>query len=637
MEEMTVEYEDVTKELTFLMGEREPNLPEEAVVKRSVAELLERFNQFSQSVQSAKLDAPEWVKSFKLRSADDIVEVTNTVRIKQSGIAAKLEKYHEEYDELKGIMDALAASNAEGVDELRRNLDKLQIERDQLVKQLNRFTDIGNHKAVDVFAKSEGIYPVIINTLSTLPINIDRTYSKVNFDEIATLASNTNRRLTEARNRQGKLEHQLSHIEKAQKTTCPKCGYVCTPGHEDVDKKDTLKRLESINDFIIKEQQALEDAETYIEQYRDYQLKFSQWERIYSTSAYLQPFLDYVMDSTLLFTAPQALLPVFEEWMRDVRTHKELEGLTAQIELYAGALEKAKASEGGEAYSTRFQRINENIETLTTQSIYTGKQLNELDLYHRQIKNIMRDYKELIACSKQINEKVELWIRTLRKKTLDEAIKDDHKQLGHLSHQLTIGHTIQNMVDDLEKSLEQVKQDLEAYKILVDEISPVDGLIAEQVKGFIGAFVDQVNLVISQIWTYDLRILPCGIGDGDLDYKFGLMVNGELAGLDVRDSDASTGQLEVIDFAFKLVYMLYRGMDDFPLYLDELGPHMDEEHRGNIMRFVHMLVESKKCSQLWLVSHFSAMHEIFNSVEYCVMDERNIAVPHVYNNHVVFG
>ena len=635
MEEMTAEYEDVTTELTFLMSQREPNLPES--MEQSVADLLESFNFLAKKVMDANIDSPEWMRKYSVQNVDDIAEVTNSLRVKQSAVDAKLEKYHEEFDELKGIIDALSATNAEGVEELQKNLTALKMEHEELQGQFRQFIDIGSISATEAMVKSEAVYPTVVDILSTLPVNTKRFFSRDNFVAASEKAEIISKRMAEASNRFAKLEHQLSHHANAEKVNCPKCGFIHTPGYENFNKEETLKRSKSLGDFIESEKRMLEDVEKYIEDYQHYQQIFHRWQHLNKTSGFMQPFIDCTFENDAIFESPASLLPVLENWMNDIRVHRNIADVYIKIEMYSSALEKAKSNEGGEAYTVRFKRIQDNISTLTNQSIQIGKQMNEVDQYHKQIRNILSDYGRLIEHAKELKTRVDLWIRCIRKKSIDDAIKDDHKLLGQLSHMLNIGHSVQKVVDDLEESLVTVKNDLEAYKILVDEISPTDGLIAEQVKGFIGTFVDQLNLVISQIWTYELKVLPCGIGDGDLDYKFGIVVNGEEAGNDVRDTDASTGQLEVIDFAFKLIYMLFKGMEDYPLYLDELGPHMDDEHRNNIMRFVHMLVETNKCSQLWLVSHFSAMHEIFNNVEYCVMDEQNVALPHVYNRHVKFG
>ena len=65
-----------------------------------------------------------------------------------------------------------------------------------------------------------------------------------------------------------------------------------------------------------------------------------------------------------------------------------------------------------------------------------------------------------------------------------------------------------------------------------------------------------MNEIINQIWTYDLEVLSCGQESNELDYKFPLQVRS--ANNIVQDiSKGSTAQVEVVNFAFKLVVMLY--------------------------------------------------------------------------------
>ena len=83
--------------------------------------------------------------------------------------------------------------------------------------------------------------------------------------------------------------------------------------------------------------------------------------------------------------------------------------------------------------------------------------------------------------------------------------------------------------------------------------------------------------------------------------------------------------------------MSYLGMDDYPLYTDELGSSFDEEHRENLQRFLKLLIDSSNCSQLWTISHAYAVQNSLGACETCVVDKSNITVPSRYNEHVEFG
>jgi hypothetical protein len=99
-------------------------------------------------------------------------------------------------------------------------------------------------------------------------------------------------------------------------------------------------------------------------------------------------------------------------------------------------------------------------------------------------------------------------------------------------------------------------------------------------------------------------------------------------------SKGSAAQVEVVDFAFMIVSMLYCRLEEYPIYLDELGHSFDEQHRINVMNFVKELMEVGKFSQMFLISHYAGSYGSFTQAETLVMDSTNIVVPEPYNQHV---
>lgn len=223
-----------------------------------------------------------------------------------------------------------------------------------------------------------------------------------------------------------------------------------------------------------------------------------------------------------------------------------------------------------------------------------------------------------------------------RNELLNKTIREHQSLLAQTEQYLVTTNALRDIITDLETSLSKAQEEAIIFKTLAEELSPTEGLIAEMLKGFITTLTEQMNAIIDQIWTYDLRVMPCGMDSEELDYKFPLNVkNNEMTVPDV--SKASSSQVDVINFAFKLVTMLYLGFEDYPLYLDELAPSLDEQHRINIAIFVKNLVETKKCSQLYMISHYLTGHGVFTHADVCVMDDSNILnLPSMYNSHVTF-
>lgn len=635
METLEKRVKEFSDEIAYCMTEREPGLPNTQESLLTIKEILAKIHRTADLIFKTSLQQPGWIMPGEISNVEDIQKLTYSRMAKLGFQENALAEYNAEYDELVTIVEALASSNAQGVEELKQRCDRLIEERKVLLSKLTNSWDVGLTGIKDKFIQSMASYPQVVEVLTQLPANIDREFSRQNKEEVTEFLIKEKQSLIKLQEQAVRFNHQLDHIKTAQKQSCPKCGYVL--GHNDGERGEAAitAELQNVMTKIDQARIEIEGAEEYLESYRQYATAYQRYASLVRDTPWLKVFWDLIQDKGLHFTSPMAAIPKLDNWIHDARILSEVAEMDEQRKQLREAISKVQ-SDGGTGFHERLLIVTEKIGDLTTETIETGKQINQLTTYQQQINKIMGYYGDIRNLAKELDIAVNTHIRALRSYHVDQVISADLGELATVQSRLNSLQAIQNVIRDLESSLEQADKDMCAFKLLVDEINPVDGLIADQLKGFIGLFVDQINGVIDQIWTYELNILPCGMDDSGLDYKFGLTVNGEQAGDDVRDSDASTGQLEVIDFAFKLVVMLYRNMSDYPLFLDELGPHMDVEHRNNIMRFVHSLVETKRCSQLWLVSHFSSMHEIFNNVEYCVMDERNIALPAVYNRHVTF-
>jgi ABC-type iron transport system FetAB ATPase subunit len=170
----------------------------------------------------------------------------------------------------------------------------------------------------------------------------------------------------------------------------------------------------------------------------------------------------------------------------------------------------------------------------------------------------------------------------------------------------------------------------------LDALSPTDGLIAEQLSGFIAEFVGKMNEIISKFWTYDIRVFPCGIENADLNYRFPVeILSEENQAPDV--SEVSWGQKDLIDTAFKLVIALYLQRPEWPIYLDELGATFDETHHRKVLQFIKDYVDSGKASMAFIVSHYASSHTAMSDAELTILDTSNVTVLKDHNKHVVIS
>lgn len=217
----------------------------------------------------------------------------------------------------------------------------------------------------------------------------------------------------------------------------------------------------------------------------------------------------------------------------------------------------------------------------------------------------------------------------------------EHLQYGiSRNEQLLRNVEIQeSLIKDLENQIVILTRKQEAYKLIVQNLSPTKGLIADGLLGFIRVFTAGMNAVIKKIWTYPLDIKPCGIsveGVTELDYKFPLKV-GDNPRVRPDVSKGSSAMIEIINLAFRITALKFMKLSDVPLKLDEFGKGFDKEHRFRAAEVIKTMVEQQLTPQLFMISHYEDGHGVMTHAEVCVLDKANIAVPTVYNQHVIFA
>ena len=632
---LTDKADSLKTELVIAMEALEPNLEEASHRKQQLTQSIQALTGLFNETLRCYPKRPAFTNNESINSVDDINDIIIRHEKKQAADNQLLEHYHAEFNKVRDIVGALQKTNAAGIEDLKQTSERLKDERDAIINRISLFKDIEGSTAKVVSIKTNAIFPELVELFSTLPDNSNRRYSRENREKAASKHTALLHQRTNIQSAVGKLEHRLEHINNAKQEKCPDCGYVWIPGIRKGEEAELSTNIEKGHANLKQITDQITDIENYLEAFKSYSEIYRRFQRVVESTPDLTHLWDYVMNNDRQFTNPRTMLPVLDQWQHDIQLHAEAFDVTAQIELYDAATIKAASLTGSEAYGDRIDSISENIHSLTQSLNAIEKDISELKRYRDACKHILQNVQtHAVKHIADIERSVDLLVRIARRDHLRHAIKEHQSTLAHAENALVQARSIADVVNDLTKSHLTVKQDFDAFALLESEISPIDGLIADQIKGFIETFVAQFNAIIAQVWTYPLAIKPCGTDAGELDYKFPVQVNNEPAGSDVRESEVSTGQLEVIDFAFHILVMLYLGLDDYPLHIDELGTHMDEQHRINIMHFVRSLVETKRCSQLFMISHYAASHGIFTNAEICVMDDRNIHLPTTYNNHV---
>jgi hypothetical protein len=279
-------------------------------------------------------------------------------------------------------------------------------------------------------------------------------------------------------------------------------------------------------------------------------------------------------------------------------------------------------------------RVNDELSSLSIEALDVKRQIDDISGYlsiSQQILNGAGRISTLMASYQTQSEKGSEVIRT---ECINELILTISKELSRKESMVSRIDIQKALVDDYTKSVAELKHQSGLLQRAVKAMSPTEGLIARGLVGFMNHFLAHVNGVIARVWSYPLEVLPISLeGETDVDYKFPIKVNNGRAIADV--SLGSTAIMEVIDFAFMVTAMKFLRMDDYPLYLDELGTGMDHVHRESIFRAIHDLVDSGNHSQVFMVSHYESCYGCLANTDITVLCSKNIALPKngIFNQH----
>src|SRR5690606_19588412 len=150
------------------------------------------------------------------------------------------------------------------------------------------------------------------------------------------------------------------------------------------------------------------------------------------------------------------------------------------------------------------------------------------------------------------------------------------------------------------------------------------------------SIVDRMNRNINRIWGYNLTVMGCDAGNGDLDYRFPMyavakenMIN------DV--SEGSESQVDIVNQAFRLVVYKFFRLHGYPLYIDELGSSFDEVHRHNLVPAIKELIEDDLFSQVLIISHYTDGQGSYPNAQQIVLDPSHLSIKVDRNDHVTIS
>ena len=433
-----------------------------------------------------------------------------------------------------------------------------------------------------------------------------------------------------------RLGAQLQAVKQAAAVTCPKCTHEFKPGVKEGEQEHLTKTIAQGEARLSNLKEKMVEAGELIEQYRA--IIIAQRQFMDEVSRYDNPVVhqfvsllhgDVGLGENSILRIP--LLAEFASVVEKACTIDQLKNKLASLEQQMIIIEATAAEDMG-----KLQELLEFEQRQYSSALWNIKELTHLKTVHAKYVESQQILDNLESDLVGMVERRSVIIDDLIKKEKIDALNAHGQELWELYCGAKIRFdamaNAKAELASLEKRLDYYNKRLAAATHVVKVMSPETGLLAKYLYQCITRITDLMTAYIGKIWGYQVKICPCDVSDGDLDYRFPYWIdNPEKKLADV--SLGSKGQREVIDFVFVLAVYKALKLDKYPLFIDELGSGFDEGHRASAVDFVSSQVDRGAHSQLLMVSHDAATHFQLTNADITVLDPSGISLPKVYNTN----
>lgn len=542
--------------------------------------------------------------------------------------------YCNEYAQLDSVLSSLQATDSSSLEDLEIRLKTLDYQIDSLEGQIVEFTI--DHGIEDIYADTKAIREFLLPILRDIPENKDGEFNPTAFETLKAKRETLISQYNLLSNRKNQFQERLDHIKTAHTTECPKCTHKWIPGVNLTDERDIVNAIANISTDIDNRNLEIETLNKTIEKYQDYIGKLSAFKQVVKSYPRLHVLWNSINNREIIYENPELAVSIANKWFQDIDVNYELNSLRSTRSRLLESLEHVKilASNDSSLLTDRANKLQISMETAIVNIANLKKAIQEINTYKDAVINNGLDFKRLTELYVNVMDNVELLNVIDRNKTINKLIGQYQSQLAINQKQLIDEQTVEGIINDLKESHDSVYVDTYLYQLLSDAVGPVEGIIAEHLHQVIQVIVHQLNSVIGAVWTVPLYIKDCGMRDGELDYEFPMAYDtSEREIPDVKYG--SSAQIDIVNFAFRLLVYTNLELNDYPLYVDEIGITFDETHRKNLMDLIRGCIESKQFSQTFMISHYADQYKAFISSETLVLDGTNISVPQEHNKHVV--
>lgn len=618
----------LTDFLNALMEARKP-------VERTFEQLDDRDNSLEHQILSqSKMLSDLWDKCEGITTSigeyGALIDAEQAKYLRESGRIEQLDKELSKVQEKIGI---LQQSEARSVEELDRKIAEASSRVSQVQAQL-LLPDLTPANAQYESIAFEELHGQLAQLFADLPVNPNKRYSQTALQQSRERAAELARIRSLSAERLLVVTTQINHQEKHRDNPdleCPKCSH----SFSTVFKESTYATLKAERQELIaklaEHDAQIKANQDFIDACTAYGAGFRQFHQITQAHPGLSDYWEHLRECGCLSDSPDKALYILNSMRSDLALWVEMQALSLEI-VEKTELRRNLAAVGSADLASLIQHrddLNRQMSESAHEASLAQAHKQILQTEQTRLKQIgsVRDKLSALLASRKDSQRERM--ETIRRSAYNEMIRQVRNTLSTKEQLLGNISLQKNLVQNLAGQVETLSLREKDLSILVKRMSPTEGLIAEGLFGFIKNFVDRMNAFISRVWTYSMEVQSCGFLDGvtvDLDWKFPMMVEGHESPIpDV--SCGSTGQVEMINLAFKVTAMSYLPQRDLPLFLDEFGRTLDASHKTSAMHVVRNIIEEGTFPQVFLISHdFHQYGSLINS-QFTMLNSLNVAPP----------
>lgn len=625
----------LAEELQLIMSQRENNIPAVSTIRLEMDHLLREFESCNAEVMTVHLVKPPHLLT--------VPNNTNALEMYASNLETRitanneaLEVLYKDKDKIIDALEALAASGVGEIAELEKVNNQYNKEYTKLMSRNGVYDKIKDMNISTVMGAYTSVQPMLTEIFSTMFDNTTMFFTKIKLQEKRELLKELNLRIGSSKDRQTKLQHQIEHFNQTHDINCPKCDFAFRPGLSNFNPENAKLEMNKLGDQIVEAQNKLAEVQDYIDRASDYSSQIRTLKHLIENNPVLDSLWTILAEEGLYKVPPISHLPTLQRYGHDLAQCEIIADYVKKLEMNKAVLENAKRLTSsqdiynGETVTKLEQRITLTIDNIS----HLKGLLDSTKRYHKEMVRAETAAKRAIEIRDRLAEKYDLMLASVKNRSLGELANKKQVTLANANNALNHIARHGAVIEELTKEKDKAKDNTADYAAIMKAISPVDGLISRYIQNFVDVFIADVNAIIAQIWTTNLEVMSCGVDSTDVTCKFPLSVdNGYLITPDI--SECSDGQRDIINFAFRMVVGKYLHLKDFPLYVDELAPTLDEAHRPRLTRYLSGIMEAGIYDQMFMISHYNAVHSAFGNTEVLILDQRNIlTLPKEYNKHV---